>query len=81
MFITRSRDILKRQHIAPAPQWAKNGGSWRNLLSHSGQQILACDFFTIESACLKTLHALFFIEIGGSRRVHFAGCTEHPTAE
>jgi putative transposase len=74
------RDILKRQHIAPAPERAKNGGSWSSLLSHYGQQILACDFFTVETAWLKTLHALFFIELG-SRRVHFAGCTEHPTAE
>lgn len=74
------RDILKRQHIAPAPERAENGGSWSNLLSHYGQQILATDFFTVETALLKTLHALFFIEIG-SRRVHFAGCTEHPTAE
>jgi putative transposase len=74
------RDILKRQHIAPAPERAKNGGSWSTLLSHYRQQILACDFFAVETAWLKTLHALFFIELG-SRRVHFAGCTEQPTAE
>ncbi|MDQ6645478.1 MAG: integrase core domain-containing protein [Chloroflexota bacterium] len=74
------RDILKRQHIAPAPQRTKKGGSWSNLLSHYGLQILATDFFTVETVLLKTLHALFFIEIG-SRRVHFAGCTAHPTAE
>ncbi len=55
------RDILKRQHIPPAPQRAKNGGRWSTLLSHYGQQILACDFFTVETACLKTLYALFFI--------------------
>ncbi len=74
------RDILKRQHIAPAPERTKKGGSWSNLLSHYGQQILATDFFTVETALLKTLHALFFIEIG-TRRVHFASCTAHPTAE
>jgi putative transposase len=73
------RDILKRQHIAPAPERAKNGGSWSSLLTHYGQQILACDFFTVETAWLKTLHALFFVELG-NRRVHFVGCTEHPTA-
>jgi hypothetical protein len=44
------RDILKRQHIAPAPERAKNGGSWSSLLTHYGQQILACDFFTVETA-------------------------------
>ncbi len=74
------RDILKRQHVAPAPEHLKKGGSWSNLLTHYGQQILSSDFFTVETAWLKTLHALFFIEIG-SRRVHFAGCTEHPSAE
>ncbi len=74
------RDILKRQHIEPAPERSKNAGNWSTLLSHYGQQILATDFFTVETAWLKTLHALFFIELG-SRRVHFAGCTAHPTAE
>ncbi len=74
------RDILKRQHIAPAPQRAKNCGNWSSLLSHYGKQLMACDFFTVETVWLKTLHALFFIELG-SRRVHFAGCTAHPTAE
>lgn len=74
------RDILKRQHIEPAPERTKNAGHWSTLLSHYGQQILACDFFTVETAWLQTLQALFFIELD-SRRVHFAGCTEHPTAE
>jgi hypothetical protein len=73
------REILKRQHIAPAPQRPKNGASWSTLLKHYGQQILASDIFTEETAWLKTLHTLFFIEVG-SRRVHFAGCTEHPSA-
>ncbi len=33
----------------------------------------------METAWLKTLYILFFIELG-SRRVHVAGCTAHPTA-
>ncbi len=68
------RDILKCHHIPPAPQRAKNGGRWSTLLSHYGQQILACDFFTVETAWLKTLYVLFFIQIG-SRRVHHPGGT------
>src|SRR5260221_13217911 len=43
------------------------------------EQILACDFFTIEPFFLKTIYVLFFIELG-TRRVHLAGCTDHPTA-
>jgi transposase InsO family protein len=33
----------------------------------------------VETLWLKTLHVLFFIEVG-TRRVHVAGCTAHPTA-
>lgn len=80
--ISRSsvRNVLKRQHIPPAPERTKRGSQWGTLLRHYRQQILACDFFTVETAWLKTVYALFFIELG-SRRVYFAGCTSHPTAE
>ena len=69
--------ILDRHGIPPAPQ---RGGSpsWRQLMSHYRDQILACDFFTIETLFLKTLYVLFFIDLG-TRRVYFADCTEHPT--
>jgi len=40
--------------------------------------VVACDFFTVETAWLKTVYVLFFIELG-SRRVHLAGCTTNPT--
>jgi putative transposase len=41
--------------------------------------MLAVDFFTVETLWLQRLYGLFFIELG-SRRVHLAGCTLHPTA-
>src|SRR5207237_1285003 len=47
---------------------------------HHAQQMMSCDFFTVETAWLRTLYVFFFLELG-SRRVHFAGCTAHPTAE
>jgi hypothetical protein len=31
--------------------------------------MIACDFFTVETAWLRTLYVLFFVELG-SRRVH-----------
>jgi putative transposase len=74
------RDVLKRQHIPPAPERANKGSSWRSFLGHYREQFIACDFFTVETAWLKTLYVLFFIELG-SRRVHFAGCTPHPTGK
>lgn len=73
-------NILKQKHIPTAPERTKQGSSWSTLLKHYGEQILACDFFIVETAWLKTLYALFFIEIS-TRRVHFAGCTSQPTAE
>ncbi len=74
------RDILNRQQVPPAPERAKKGSSWGTFLSHYREQFIACDFFTVETAWLKTLYVFFFVELG-SRRVHFAGCTAHPTGE
>ena len=76
---TTVRDILARHGIPPAPERQRKGGSWRQLMQHYADQLLACDFFTVETAWLTTLYVLFFIELG-SRRVHVAGCTEHPTS-
>ena len=71
-------DILRRHGIPRAPE---RGGSpsWRHLMSHYRDQILACDFFTVETFFLPTVYVFFFIELG-SRRVHFAGCTEQPNS-
>jgi transposase InsO family protein len=76
---TTIRTILARHRLSPAPQRSRTGGSWRTLLRHYREQILACDFFTVETAFLQTLYVLFFIEIG-TRRIHFAGCTAHPAS-
>ncbi|MCJ7703767.1 MAG: integrase core domain-containing protein [Anaerolineales bacterium] len=70
------RNILDRHGIQPAP--VRNGSiGWRKLMDHYKEQILACDFFTIETIWLQTIYVLFFIELG-SRRVHFAGITINP---
>ncbi len=69
-------NILSRYGIVPAP--VRNGGSgWKQLMSNYKGQILACDFFTVETVWLKTLYVLFFIELG-TRRVYFAGVTSNP---
>ncbi len=46
-------------------------------MQHYKAQILACDFFTLDTLFLQTVYVLFFIEVG-TRRVHFAGCAAHP---
>ncbi len=71
-------NILKRYAIPPAPE-RRPSPSWRHLMSHYKDQILACDFFTVETLFLKTIYVLIFIELG-TRRVHFAGYTAHPTS-
>jgi putative transposase len=73
------RAILTRRHIPTAPERARKGSTWRQFLAQHAHEMLACDFFTIETAWLRTVYVLFFIELG-SRRVHLAGCTAHPTS-
>lgn len=46
-------------------------------MRHYREQLLAADFFTIETITLKTLYVFFLIELG-KRRVHLAGITPHP---
>jgi putative transposase len=70
--------LLRRHSILPAPQRA-GSPSWQHLMRHYRQQLVACDFFSVETLWLQTLYVLFFIEVG-TRRVHVAGCTAHPTS-
>ena len=48
-------------------------------MAHYKEQILACDFFTVDTLWLKRLYVLFFIELG-TRQVHLAGITANPNA-
>ena len=73
------QDVLKRRRVPPAPRRRRAGTTWRSFLRHHRDEILACDFFSVETLFLRTVYVLFFIELG-TRRVHLAGCTRHPTA-
>jgi transposase InsO family protein len=72
---TTIRSILRRSGLGPAPR--RQGLSWTEFLRAHASGIIACDFFTVETAWLRTLYVLFWIELG-SRRVHLAGVTANP---
>jgi putative transposase len=68
-------EILHAAGIDPAPQRA--GPTWRQFLTAQAHAIIACDFVVVETALLKRLYVLVFIE-HGTRRLHLAGVTAHP---
>jgi putative transposase len=72
---TTIRTILRRSGLGPAPR--RSGPSWSEFLRAQAHGMVACDFFTVETAWLRTLYVLFFVELG-SRRVHLAGVTANP---
>jgi transposase InsO family protein len=72
---TTIRSVLRCSGCGPAPRRA--GPSWGEFLRAQAQGMVACDFFTVETAWLRTLYVLFFIE-HGSRRVRLAGVTANP---
>jgi putative transposase len=72
---TTIKEILRRHGIPPAPERGRS--SWRAFLNHYRNQMLACDFFTVETVLLRTLYVLFFIELD-TRRLHVVGCTSNP---
>jgi putative transposase len=74
---TTIRVLLRRAGIDPAPR--RSGPTWRQFIRAQAKGIVACDFFTVETAWLRTLYVLFFIEVG-SRRVLWARSTSNPDA-
>ena len=74
---TTVRTILRRAGLPPAPR--RDGPTWTEFLRAQAKGIVAMDFFTVETAWLRTLYVLFGIEVG-SRRVHVLGATRNPNS-
>jgi hypothetical protein len=72
---TTIRSLLRSARLGPAPR--RTGPSWTEFLRAQASGIMACDFFTVETAWLRTLYVLVFIELG-SRRIHLSPATAHP---
>jgi putative transposase len=67
--------LLWTARLGPAPR--RTGPSWTEFLRAQAGGIIACDFFSVETAWLRTLYILVFIELG-SRRIHLSPSTAHP---
>ena len=70
------RDILKRAALDPAPR--RSGPSWSEFLKAQAEGIIACDLFHVNTAFLKRIYVLFFIE-HSTRTAHIMGATTNPT--
>ncbi len=66
--------LLRSNGIGPAP---RRGLTWHEFLKAQASGVIACDFFTDETAFLRTLYVLFFLEIG-TRRVRVTVSTSSP---
>ncbi len=53
------RGVLRRHGLPPAPLRART--SWRQFLRQQAHQMLATDFFTVDTVWLQRLYVLFFI--------------------
>jgi putative transposase len=73
-------NILKRHSLPPAPE-RKTTTTWKEFIRTHMDVLVATDFFTAEVwtlGGLVTYYVLFFIHLG-SRQVHIAGVTPHPS--
>jgi len=72
-------NILRRHHIAPAPERSRTT-TWKEFIRSHMDVLAGADFFTVEVLTwpgLVTYYVLFFIEVT-NRRVSLGGITRHP---
>lgn len=74
---TTIRTILLKNGLGPAPR--RTGPTWRQFIRAQASAIVACDFFTVETAWLRTICVLFFMHVG-TRRILGINATYRPDA-
>jgi putative transposase len=72
---TSVRKVLLEAGLQPAPERPRP--SWRTFLRAQAASMLACDFPTVETACLHRIYVLFFISLA-TRRIEYVACTSDP---
>jgi transposase InsO family protein len=68
--------ILRDHNLGPTP---RHDASWGSFVKAQASQLIATDFFTVDTVLLRRLYVLFFIELG-RRRVWISGVTPHPSS-
>ena len=57
------RKVLRRHGLEPAPRRSQH--TWREFVRQHADQILAADFFTVDTVWLTRLYVLFFAATRG----------------
>ena len=68
-------NVLRRNGLPPSPRRA--GPTWNEFLRAQAKDLLATDFFTVDSVLLRRYYVLFVIEVE-RRVVHLLGVTTNP---
>ena len=68
-------NVLRHHRLPPAPRRA--GPTWTEFLRAQAKGIVATDFFTVDTVCLRRYYVLFVIEVE-RRVVHLLGVTTNP---
>jgi len=68
-------NVLRHHRLPSAPRRA--GPTWTEFLRAQAKGIVATDFFTVDTVCLRRYYVLFVIEVE-RRVVHLLGVTTNP---
>jgi putative transposase len=73
------RTVAKYSKQPPRPHGSRDQ-RWSTFGKNHANAMVACDFFTVVTACFRVIYVFVSMEIGSRRLIHF-NATEHPTAE